>query len=247
MDMKKIEFTRFIERYLEGKMQSAEKRWFEAELEGNSALQKELELRRKVNRHVDNQDAIAFRQTLMNAEAAHRKRAAGKKKATRQIVNYAAIFAGLMLLGSLTLYLTGSSNNTQIASKYAPDFNPVTDSRSVESAMDEIYSNATDLYREGNYAEAIVLFNKIVARDMQAEYMKGASHMHIEQYKEAIGSFNEVVKDRDNLFIEDASFYLAVCYIQTEQENKALPILEAITGTGNRHSKEAKKILKKIK
>ena len=46
--MKKIEFTRFIERYLEGKMQKAEKLWFEAELEGQYGLcSKELEMRRK--------------------------------------------------------------------------------------------------------------------------------------------------------------------------------------------------------
>ncbi len=244
--MKKIEFARFIERYLDGSMQNAEKKWFEAELEGNPGLQKELELRKKVDRHIANQEAIAFRETLMNAEARHRQAAGSIRGRSKKLVRYAALFAGLMLLGSVSFYLVQDNRNIDYADRYAPEYTPLSVSRSLSCDMNEVYIKATGLYEAGDYSEAIRWFNMIVDEDMQVEYMKGNSHMHIEQYTEAIGSFNRVVKDNDNLFLEDAKFYLGICYLQTGQDIKAKPVLESISNSGNRHSKDARKLLRKI-
>lgn len=227
-------------------MQSSEKKWFEAELEGNPGLKKELELRRNVDKHVENQDAIAFRQSLMNAEARHRKAAARKKAATKQVVQYAAIFAGLILIGAIGFYIFRNDNNGDIASTFKPEYTPLASYRSSSAELDKAYTRATEYYNSGNYTEAIKWFNMIVNPDMQVEFLKGSSHMQISQYIEAIGSFTKVVKDNDNLFIEDAKFYLGVCYIQTDQENKARDLLEDIINSENRHRKEAKKLLRKI-
>ncbi|MDT8401575.1 MAG: CDC27 family protein [Bacteroidales bacterium] len=244
--MKKIEFNRFLEKYLEGKMQSAEKKWFEAELEGNPGLKKELELRRKINSHLENQDAIAFRQSLMKAEARHRKTAAKRKVATKQLVQYAAVFAGLILIASIGLYTAINKADVNIAEKYSPEYVPLSVTRSSSASIDEAYLRATEYYNAGNYTEAIEWFNRIVATDMQVEFMKGSSHMKISQYEKAIGSFSKVVEDNDNLFIEDARFYLAVCYLHTGEEDTSKILLGAIINSENRHKKEARKLLRKI-
>ncbi|MBS0010884.1 MAG: tetratricopeptide repeat protein [Bacteroidales bacterium] len=245
--MKKIEFTRFIERYLDGNMQNAEKKWFEAELEGNPGLRKELELQKKVNKYVGNQDAMAFRQTLMNAEGRHRKSAAKKRHAAKQLIQYAALFAGLVLIGTMGYYLMRNSDAADAATKYSPEFTPLTASRSLPGVIDEAYTRATEYYSSGNYAEAIVWFNRIVDSDMQVEFMKGSSHMEISQYNDAIGSFSKVLEDNDNLFIEDSRFYLGICYIQTGQDESAKQILETVVNSENRHRKDARKLLRKIK
>jgi tetratricopeptide (TPR) repeat protein len=244
--MKKIEFNRFLERYLEGKMQSAEKKWFEAEMEGNPGLKKELELRKKISGHLENQEAIAFRQSLMNAEARHRKARAQRKAATKHVVQYAAVFAGLVIIATLSLFTLRNNGDADIASKYSPEYVPLTVSRTSSAMIDEAYSMATEYYNRGNYAEAIKWFNRIVDTDMQVEFLKGSSHMQINQYSEAIGSFSKVVKDNDNLFVEDARFYLAICYLQTDDQERSKELLEAIAGSENRHSKDAKKLLKRI-
>ena len=244
--MKKIEFNRFLERYLEGKMQSAEKKWFEAEVEGNPGLKKELDLRRKISGHIENQDAIAFRQGLISAEARHRKARAQRKATSKHVIQYAAVFAGLIIIASLGLFTLNNTSDADIASKYSPEYVPLSVSRTSTAMIDEAYSMATEYYNSGNYTEAIKWFNRIVDADMQVEFLKGSSHMQISQYNEAIGSFSKVVEDNDNLFIEDARFYLAVCYLQTGEKESSRHLLEAITRSENRHKKDARKLLKKI-
>ncbi len=244
--MKKIEFNRYLERYLEGNMQKAEKKWFEAELKGNPGLKKELELRKNINKHIENQEAIAFRQSLMNAEIRHRKTAAKRKVTSKHIIQYAAVFAGLVLIGTFSLYIIKNNGDVSIADKYSPEYVPFSESRSSSSIIDEAYAKATEYYNSGNYTEAIIWFNKIVDADMQVEFLKGSSHMQISQFKEAIGAFTKVVEDSDNLFIEDACFYLAVCYLQIDDKITAKQMLEEIGNSGNRHKKEAKKLLKRI-
>jgi len=228
-------------------MHGAEKKWFEAELKGNPGLKKELELRRKVNIYIDNQDAIDFRKTLMNAEARHRKATAKRKVAARQVIQYAAIFAGLILIGTISIYVLRNNSAQDNTVKYLQEYSPLTTTRAVTSSLDNAYNKATEYYKSGNYTEAIKWFNMVIDADMQVEFLKGFSHMQIKQYTEAIGSFNKVVKDNDNLFIEDATFYLGVCYVQIGQENRARQMLEGVVNSENRHKKEARKILKKIK
>jgi len=227
-------------------MQNAEKKWFEAELEGNPGLKKELELRRKINSHLENQDAIAFRQILMKAEARHRKAADKRKVAAKQLVQYAAVFAGLILIASIGLYSLINNADVNIAEKYTPEYVPLSVTRSSSTSIDEAYTRATEYYNAGDYTEAIEWFNMIVDSDMQVEFMKGSSHMKISQYEEAIGSFSKVVDDNDNLFIEDARFYLAVCYLQTGEEDISKKLLADIINSENRHKKEARKLLRKI-
>jgi len=227
-------------------MHSAEKKWFEAELEGNPGLKKELELRMKVNKYVDNQDAIAFRQTLINAELRHKKEAAKRKVAAKQIIQYAAIFAGLILIGTISFYVLRDNSGTNVATTYSPDYTPLTVSRSEPADMDMAYLKATEYYKAGDYSEAIRWFNQVDNANMQVEFLRGSSYMKIDKYNRAIGYFRKVVKDNDNLYVEDASFYLGVCYIQTDQSNMARKVLEGILNTENRHKKEAKKLLRKI-
>lgn len=244
--MKKIEFNHFLEKYLEGNMQEAEKKWFEAELDGNPGLKKELDLRMKINRHVENQDAINFRQTLMNAEARHRKVSEKRKVAAKHLTQYAAVFAGLILVGAISFYIVKSGGEINLAEKYLPEYVPLSVTRSSSASISEAYTRATELYNAGNYTGAIEWFNKISDPDMQVEFLRGSSQMYISQYEEAKGSFSKVVSDNDNLFIEDARFYLAICYLQTDEEGTARELLEEIVNSGNRHGKDARKLLRKI-
>lgn len=82
---------------------------------------------------------------------------------------------------------------------------------------------------------------------MQAHLLSGVSNMEESKYVEAEKAFTTVIDDNNNLFIESAQWYLALCYVKTEEKDKASQLLMSIRNDGGIYSREAKKVLRKIK
>ena len=59
--MKTIDFSHFIERYIAGEMGEDEREWFEKELEGNENLRTEVNLRKKTDQVLKNQNVISLK------------------------------------------------------------------------------------------------------------------------------------------------------------------------------------------
>ena len=248
--MEKIEFTRFIERYLEDKMQPSEKRWFEKELEGNLWLRNELELRRKAEMIASNFDAIQLRKKLMNAEARYRKETNIERAVRKVPSNYAAVFLGLILISALFLLSRGSINIDDFTSEALTAYEVTSNSRAVSDITPAELVPGMELYNKGYYEEASALFNAIPDQSsctVQARFLSGLSAMQTNDYSGAISSFVQVIDNRDNMFMEEASYYLALCYYKEEDYDQAMLALKGILNSESRFRKDAKKLLRKIK
>ena len=247
--MENFEFTRFIERYLDNKMESSEKRWFEKEMEGNLWLRKELELRRKSNEIVSNFDAVNLRKKLQKAEMHHRNESVIKKAVRKVPVNYAAIFVGLIIISTLVILSEKSIDLRSFTDNAVDNYNALTIHRSGEINAPIQLTKGMELYREGKYNEAIQQFELLVDGNnsaIQSNFLNGIANMQIDRYKEAISSFNTVIKHNDNMFIEDAAYYLSLCYVNIEENERARAILEGIISSESRYRKDAKKVLRSI-
>ena len=97
--------------------------------------------------------------------------------------------------------------------------------------------------------KAALFFNKVVEsnpKDMQSLFLNGVSNFEEKKFPEATMSFSTVIKDNNNLFIETAKWYLALCYLKTDELDKAKSLLQIINDEGGIYSKKAKKIIKKL-
>lgn len=247
--MENIEFTRFIERYLDNKMQSSERRWFEKEMEGNLRLRKELELRKKANEIASNFDAVKLREKLQKAEMRHRNESAIGKAVKKVPVNYAAIFVGLVIISTLIVLSGNSLNIRSFTANAVGNYNAMTIHRAENINAPAELTRGMELYRQGKYDEAIDQFELLVDGDrstMQSNFLNGMANMQINEYNKAIESFDIVIRHNDNMFIEDASYYLGLSYLNIEENEKARTILEGIISSESRYRKDAKKVLKSI-
>ncbi len=247
--MENIEFTRFIERYLDNKMQASERRWFEKEMEGNLWLKKELELRRKANEIASNFDAVKIREKLQRAEMLHRKESSISKAVKKVPVNYAAIFLGLIIISTLIILSGNSFDLRSYTSDSVDNYTALTIHRSGDVNVPRQLSMGMQLYREGKYNEAIQQFELLVDGNqstIQSNFLNGMANMQISEYNKAIKSFDVVIEHNDNMFIEDASYYLGLCYVNIEENERAKAILEGIISSESRYRKDAKKLLKSI-
>jgi tetratricopeptide (TPR) repeat protein len=249
--MKTIDFSYFIERYNAGEMSDTEKQWFLRELEGNEKLRHEVALRRQTDEILNNQNVISLRNKLSAIEK-QRKEAekAVPNKRKPVYIRYAAAIVVLVIIGSLTLFNPKNLTSEDILNRYYKAYEPPTSQRSAQSVADADFTLALEFYNTHDYDKAAVLFNKVLENkpnDMQTLLLQGVSNFEEKRYPDAKQSFGKVIDDKNNLYIDQAQWYLALCYLKTNETNKAKQLFKIIGKEEGIYRNDASKILKGLK
>jgi ethanolamine utilization protein EutP (predicted NTPase) len=71
--------------------------------------------------------------------------------------------------------------------------------------------------------------------------------MELQQINEAMMTFKTFDFDSKGEYKEKISWYLALCYIKSEQKEKAMPLLKNITNSENQFKKSASELLDLLK
>jgi tetratricopeptide (TPR) repeat protein len=248
--MKPNDFSYFIERYNAGEMSLAEDLWFQKELAGNIKLQDEVNLRKQTDEILGNQDIMSLRNKLAGIE---KKRAANvpanihKKPVS---MKYAAIIIVLVVVGGIALLSGRKMSSSEIMKRYYSVYEPTANQRSVQAVTDDDFTQALEYYKTHDFKNAALYFTKVVEsqpKDMYATLLNGISYFEDSQYTDAKNSFGKVIDDNKNLYIDQAQWYLAMCYINTNEKDKALQMLNVIKNEGGFYARDARKIIRKFK
>jgi len=249
--MKTIDFSYFIERYNAGEMSDAEKVWFDKELEGNDNLRKEVYLRKRTDEIIDNKDIISLRNKLADLEKMRSARIPVKRTKKSVYLKSALIITAILVLtGSITIFPGRNLNNDEILSRYYKEYLPASDQRSAETKIDENLTQAQEYFESHDYKNAALYFSKVIEsnpKDMSATLLNGISNYEDKKYPEAKQSLGKVIDDNKNMYIDQAQWYLALCYLQTDENEKAIRLLEIIRNEGGYYSRDAKKIIRNKK
>jgi len=248
--MKTSDFSYFIERFNSGEMNEAEEKWFRKELEGNIELRRETELRRKADLILKDNDVIDLRQKLSRIEHQREKTVPVRATGKRTAVGIAAVVTGLILIGSIALFSGSKMTTDEIIGKYSRNYEGVYASRSVSGIQNMDYKKGIDYYAVSDYMNAARYFGKVLKADpgnMVATMYNGTSNYELSNYPVSEEMFHKVIINNDNLFIEDAQWYLALCYFRTSEDKKAIELLKEIKSSRSLHRKDAAAILRALK
>lgn len=251
--MKAIDYSYFVEKYISGEMTPKEKLWFEKELEGNDTLQREIELRRKTDQFLSRHDVINLRNKLVDIEKARKEREAIKISQRKVLLRSAAVAACFIFIGSLYFALNKTSSPESIFNKNFTVYNiggPVRNSVIVSNANDILYKKALSLYNQHDYTKAADILKEYIAQrpeHMEAYLLYGVASMKNNDFEEAARSFSKIINDGNNLYMDNARWYLALCYLHLKNTEAARNQLQIIVDSGSVYSTRAKKILKRIK
>jgi tetratricopeptide (TPR) repeat protein len=248
--MKTIDFSYFIERYSAEEMSDAEKQWFRKELNGNEKLRNEVNLRKRTDEVLKNHKIISLRNKLSEIERRREANIPVRNTKKPTYIIYAAVIAGMILIGSITLFTGKNFSSEEIMNRYYKAYEPPTTQRSGQSDTNDDFILALEFYNTHDYAKAAILFNKVLKTnpgDMQSIFLNGVANFEERKYPEANQSFVKVISDDNNLFIETAKWYLALCYLKTDEKVKAIHQLKIIKKEGGIYRYDAKKIIRKLK
>ncbi|HPC97345.1 MAG TPA: tetratricopeptide repeat protein [Bacteroidales bacterium] len=249
--MKAIDYSYFIEKYLAGEMDQQERNWFNSEIEGNEYLQREIMLRRKTDEMLRKQDVIKLRSRLSAIGEEYRKKEAQKLARRKMAYRSAAVIAALVMVGSMFIYINRMQSPASLFNHYFSLYEAGDQARSNNaSGIDPIYSKALSLYNNNDFENAAKLFKEFIYNspgNMEARLIYGISEMKNRNFPEAEKSFSAILDDGNNYFLDNARWYLALCYINTGKTEAAKNELNAVRSSGSVYSKKAAKLLKRVK
>jgi tetratricopeptide (TPR) repeat protein len=243
--MKTIDFSYFIERYNTGEMDHTEITWFEKELEGNESLQKEVLLRKKTDVILERHDIIALRNKLASIEKSRKDELVknGKLKAPR--FRFAAVVTGLIVIGSLLFFSFQKQSSETIYKKYYQEYLYPSTSRSAGTSFDE----AIDYFNRKEFDKALTGFQAYLKNNpgsSKNEFLSGVSYMELSNFPDAESSFNKVINKEVSMYTDNANWYLAMCYIATNNKAKAKDQLRKISNSESINKNNARKILRHL-
>jgi tetratricopeptide (TPR) repeat protein len=248
--MKRIDFSYFIERYNAGEMSDLEKQWFLKELNENIELRNEVKLRKLTDEVLGKQNIISLRNKLSAIEERQKTNIHIGKILKPAYLKFAAVITGIVLIGSISMFSGQKLNSVQIIERYYKTYDFPTTQRSGLSETNTDFSRALGYYNSHEYGKAAMLFNKILEsnpKDMQSEFLGGVANFGEKKYPEAKKSFIRVIDDDSSYFVDAAKWYLALCYLNTDEKEKAIKQFEIVRKDGSIYSKDAKKIIRSFR
>lgn len=242
-----------LESYINSELSNEELASFEAELTSNQRLMDEIGLIKNIDLALSETDVMQLRNNLQNIAseiAANRQTErsfAGKFKAKRIVLSTVA--ASLILLLGITGILSRQSQD-DIYQKFYTKYEATGIVRSANLTANKTLSEALQKFENQDYNAALNLFTEVIARDqnnMVGHFYTGVSLQETGKYQNAIKEYETVIIDKDNLFTEQAEWYIGLCYLQTNENKKAYKQFKKIAKNEGFYQQKAQSILNKIK
>lgn len=243
-----------IENYISLEMNQDEIASFEQELASNAKLQHEIALVKDIDAALVEDDIMALRVKLQSitseiaAEKQSERSFAARFKTKRFAIS--TIAASLVLLLGLSGILSWQSSQNDIYSQFYSKYEATGAVRSAEMNANKTLSEALNKYENKDYQAALELFNQLIAADqnnMAGHFYSAVSLQETGKYLNAISEYQTVINNNDNLFTQQAQWYSALCYLQINDEKKAVRQFRKIAENKGFYQAKAQQVLKKIK
>jgi hypothetical protein len=238
----------FIDGVLEGELLDE----FNFELQDNTDLMAEVELRRQVNDSIAEKDILDLRKELKAIkESAEVKKVKmiipetkiGQIKFWRSSVAILVILLGLAgVLRNGVVSVKNTYDNYYVAPEWSPE-------RSLTTEI-SLFQQAKLAYLNADDARVVKILDQLpksANENPVFDFYKSASLQNLDKYNEAIAGYTKVINHGDNMFIEEAEWYRSLCYLKLGNQAKAKQELLAVIDRKGHFEKDAKAVIRRLK
>ncbi|MFV0376452.1 MAG: tetratricopeptide repeat protein [Mangrovibacterium sp.] len=243
-----------LDRFVQMELNDDDLASFESELTTNPDLAAELELYRDSDQAGAETDVMNLRNKLSEIS----KDIVREKRKERTFVSkipgsrfaVGAVAASLILFISITSLLSRHTPTSE-SELYSQFFSPYEATGIFRSGdnMDSKLSLALHTYNEGQLNESMELFKQILETEPDnpvSNFYLGMACQETGNYPAAIKSYQRVILANNNLFVEQAQWYAALCGLQTENRKKVYKQFQQIAEQNSYYSPKAMAILQEL-
>lgn len=254
--MKTLEKDLFelIDDKLSGELSGEDLEAFNSDLANDPELQAEFDLHKEVDEAIQESEIIELRKKLdLVHDLTQNKKQPGL---LRTILRHklsriaAASFVVLLIITSLSLYFLrpdgNMSNDSLFKIYYQPDAALLIRGTNSQNAT---LIQAFQMYENKKYDNALSLFSQVLATDSEnipVQFYSGISNIELGKYQEALHPFNFILDHKQNLYVERAEWYTALCYLKLNETENAVDLFRKISLSNSSYKDKAHEILKSV-
>ena len=243
-----------VEGYIYNELSEEELVSFEAELGSNHELWKEIDLVKNIDLALSENDVMRLRNNLQsiakeNAAQKQTERSFITKFKVRKVV-LTTVAASLILLLGITGLLSKQSSQEDLYKKFYTAYQTTGITRSADIIADKMLLLALQKADKQDFESALILLHDVISKNennMVGHFYTGVSLQELGKYQKAITEYETVIIDKDNLFVEQANWYIGLCYLQTNEDKKAYKQFKKIAKEAGFYQLKAQAILRKMK
>lgn len=160
------------------------------------------------------------------------------KKNVKKIKLYSVFISILVIFFSISiLYINFFKNNSNYNNLYYKYYQTTHPDVFRSSTLNNISFDETTL-------KEIIKNNQ---NNMVARFYLASLYQENNNCEKAIEQYQIIIKNNDNIFVEESNWNIALCYLKTNQNDKLIKQLKYIKNNKNFYSENSSKILNKIK
>jgi tetratricopeptide (TPR) repeat protein len=244
-----------IENYINNELEESLMSSFEEELSNNEGLVAEVRLSREINEAIGEKDIMALRESLKEIKASEDESESRQLHGIiplklRKAIWYAAAASVIIIFG---LNITFKNQFWSPPALYNEYYQPVDGNlgitRSAALPEERLINQALLDMNYKEYDKALRQFNDIMAKDAQSavgNFYTAAIYQQKGEFDKAIQYYTNVIKQGDNLFIEQSEWYLGLCYLNRNEKEKAIRQFRKISWKGGYYQQQSNEILNKL-
>lgn len=243
-----------IEGYIYQELSDEQITAFEAKLAENNNLSNEIELIKGIDFALNEDDVIKLRNNLqqisLNAQSIMKTEQSFITKFKKNRIIISAIAASLLIILAITSLMPGKSSHNELYQKFYSTYQTSGINRSSELSADKTMAIALVNFDNRQYDTSINLLKKVIDTDqnnMVGHFYYGMALQETKKYQDAIAQYQTVIKNNNNLFIDQAYWYIGLCYLKTNENKKAYNFFKNIADKNGFYSSSAQIILQKMK
>ncbi len=237
-----------IDRFLQGSLDGAELDRFLLEIEKNSILKKELQNQQEIMEGIEFHGNKNLRQRFSKISEEVKKERKSKGSSNGKIIRFILVSAAAIAL--LVMVSNLFFQNPDSKDLYAQFYTPYQFSNDRSSSLNKETAAAHQFYNKQDYTQAIPILKTILEtqpNNTRTQLAYGNALMHTDQDDLAILEFQKIINRKDNLYSDQAKWFLALVYLKTEKLESSKSLLQQLSeDTKTDFHKEAKELLSKL-
>ena len=244
-----------VEKYIDNELVGEDLKSFEDEFYSNKDLKSDVKLHKEVEKAIGERDIIDLRDHLgeINKES-HTNEGKSiimlRPNLTSSLMKRSLAASLLILVGLTALLKLSPVNSERLYNKYYETYPSYGISRTASSEINQDLKQGLLLFGEKNYADALGVFKNIIEDDAEnsvARFYAGQSYQNLDNNVSAINEYKTVVKHNENLFVEQAEWYMSLCLIKEGDKQQATEQLNTIVANNGYYKQDAKTLLRRLK